>query len=167
MAKAEYFEGKSLRQRLTTSYMREGAQVPVERGNQRSAVASLGACLEVLNHGGVFCIYPEGTRSPDGRLYRAKTGVAWLALMSGVPVVPVAMFGTDRVLPPGKWLPRPAAVRIVFGSPLDPAVLRGSPDDARDRRAVSDVIIAAIGSVSGQEYVPCFASAVKQARDGS
>ncbi|MFE2275619.1 lysophospholipid acyltransferase family protein [Streptomyces lavendulae] len=163
MAKAEYFAGGSWPTRIVSSFMRGSGQVPVDRENQRAAVASLDACLRVVKDGGVFCIYPEGTRSPDGRLYRAKTGVAWLALKSGVPVVPVAMSGTDRVLPPGRVVPRPAKVEVTFGKPVDLSLYEGSAAaDAGARRAVSDLIVQAIAEVSGQEYVPVYAARAKE-----
>ena len=162
MAKAEYFTSRTVVGRLTSRFMRSSGQVAVDRDNQRAAVAALDACLRVLREGGAFCIYPEGTRSPDGRLYRGRTGVAWLALMSQAPVIPVAMFGTDRVLPPGRVLPRPAKARVVFGPPVDPASLRGDADSGRDRRAVTDTIVAAIAAISNQEYVPRYATRVQR-----
>lgn len=161
MAKAEYFEGRGLRHRLTSSFMRGTGQVPVDRGDRRAAVAALDPCLAVLGRGEVFCIYPEGTRSPDGRLYKARTGVAWLALRSGAPVVPVAMSGTDRVLPPGKAAPRPAKVRVAFGKPVDLTLFEGLADDARARRQASDTVMNAVAELSGQERVPAFATSVK------
>ncbi|ATO13573.1 1-acyl-sn-glycerol-3-phosphate acyltransferase [Micromonospora sp. WMMA2032] len=157
MAKAEYFTGRTVLGRLTARFMTAGGQVPVDRDDRRAAVASLETCLRVLTDGGVFCIYPEGTRSPDGRLHRGRTGVAWLALSSGAPVVPVAMSGTDRVLPPGRTLPRPARVRVAFGKPVDLRVLGGDPGDARSRRIATDAVMAAVAELSGQEYVPRYA----------
>ncbi|MGY0489433.1 lysophospholipid acyltransferase family protein [Streptomyces sp. WG-D5] len=156
MAKAEYFEAGSWPTRIVSSFMRGSGQVPVDRENQRAAVASLDACLRVVKGGDVFCVYPEGTRSPDGRLYRPKTGVAWLALKSGAPVVPVAMSGTDRVLP------RPAKVTVTFGKPVDLSPYEDSAADAGARRAVSDLIVQAIAEVSGQEYVPVYATRPKK-----
>jgi 1-acyl-sn-glycerol-3-phosphate acyltransferase len=164
MAKAEYFTGRNPLHRVTAWFMSSSGQVSVDRNNQRAAVASLEPCLRVLQNGGAFCIYPEGTRSLDGRLYRGRTGAAWLALSSGAPVVPVAMFGTDRVLPPGKTVPRPAKVRVVFGKPVDLSACGTNPGDARARRAVTERIMAAIAEISGQEYVPRYASAT---RDGA
>lgn len=157
MAKAEYFTGRTLLGRLTSRFMAASGQVPVQRDNQRAAVASLETCFQVLKDGGVFCINPEGTRSPDGRLYRGRTGVAWLALKSGAPVIPVAMFGTDRVLPPGRTLPRPARVRVTFGKPIELGALDGDPGSARSRRTATDAITAAIAQVSGQDRVRQYA----------
>ena len=160
MAKAEYFTGRGPLGRLSAWYMGRSGQVAVHRDDTRAAAASLDACLRVLSGGGVFCIYPEGTRSPDGRLYRGRTGVGWLALASGAPVVPVAMAGTDRVLPPGRALPRPARVTVTFGEPV---ALDGLTDagSARERRAATDLVMAAVARLSGQEYVPSYAPRVR------
>jgi 1-acyl-sn-glycerol-3-phosphate acyltransferase len=157
MAKAEYFTGRGPYGRFVSWFMSRDGQVAVDRDDKRAAVASLDTCLEVLQRGDAFAIYPEGTRSLDGRLYRGRTGVAWLALKSGAPVVPVAMFGTERVLPPGRVIPRPARVRVVFGKPVQLAAIATDPDNARDRRAATEAIMAAIARISGQEYVPRFA----------
>jgi 1-acyl-sn-glycerol-3-phosphate acyltransferase len=159
MAKAEYFTGRGPFGRFVSWFMSRDGQVAVDRDDKRAAVASLDTCLDVLRGGNAFAIYPEGTRSPDGRLYRGRTGVAWLALKSGAPVVPVAMFGTDRVLPPGAVIPRPARVRIVFGKPVQLAAIATDPENARERRAATEAIMAAIGKISGQEYVPKYARA--------
>ncbi|MEU4655532.1 lysophospholipid acyltransferase family protein [Streptomyces sp. NPDC023723] len=161
MAKAEYFEGRGWHRRLTSSFMRGTGQVPVDRTDRRAAVAALDPCLDVLRRGEVFCIYPEGTRSPDGRLYRARTGVAWLALRSGAPVVPVAMHGTDHVLPVGSVAPRPAKVRVAFGKPVDLALFEGRADDARARRGAADAVMDAIAALSGQERATAFATSVR------
>lgn len=161
MAKSEYFDGKGMMDRFAARFLRGSGQVPVQRGNHRAAVNSLQSCLEVLQRGEVFCIYPEGTRSPDGRLYRARTGVAWLALMSQAPVIPVAMFGTEKVLPPGSSIPRLSQVRVVFGKPVELSSFGTRADDAQTRRQVADAVIEAIAAISGQEYVPTYATAVK------
>ena len=117
-AKSEYFTGKGLTQRLTGAYMRATNQLSVDRESSRAAQDMLDAALALLRSGELFGIYPEGTRSPDGRLYRGRTGVAWLALNSGLPVIPVAMLGTDRILPPGHVVPRLHRVIIRIGEPL-------------------------------------------------
>ncbi|WP_107417846.1 lysophospholipid acyltransferase family protein [Streptomyces sp. CB03238] len=158
MAKAEYFRGRGLMGKFISSFMNGSGQISVDRADQRAAVASLDPCLAVLEQGGVFCIYPEGTRSPDGRLYRARTGVAWLALKSQAPVVPVAMCGTDRVLPPGRHVPRPARVRIIFGPPVDLTEYAGRAGEARARRLAADTVTDAVAALSGQEYVPVYAT---------
>jgi 1-acyl-sn-glycerol-3-phosphate acyltransferase len=114
----------------------------------------------------LFGIYPEGTRSPDGRLYRGRTGVGWLALNSGLPVIPVAMIGTDRVLPPGRTVPRLHRIRIRIGAPLTFAEHDGQGTGARARRAVADEVMQAIQVLSGQEFVPMYASVRKEQLNG-
>ncbi|WP_308285681.1 lysophospholipid acyltransferase family protein [Actinoplanes hulinensis] len=157
MAKAEYFTGQGPGGRLVSWFMSRDGQVAVDRDDTRAAVRSLDACLDVLLRGEAFGIYPEGTRSPDGRLYRGRTGVAWLALRSGAPVVPVAMSGTDRVLPPGRIVPRPGRVSVVFGKPVQLSAIASDPESAQERRAATDMIMAAIAELSGQDYVPRYA----------
>ncbi len=105
-AKSEYFTGTRLIDRVTAAYLRRTKQLSVDRSEARSSRGMLEAALSLLRAGELFGIYPEGTRSPDGRLYRGRTGVGWLALASGLPVIPVAMAGTDHVLPPGRKIPR-------------------------------------------------------------
>jgi 1-acyl-sn-glycerol-3-phosphate acyltransferase len=161
-AKSEYFTGKGLTQRLTGAYMRATNQLSVDRGGARAAQAMLEAALERVNGGALFGIYPEGTRSPDGRLYRGRTGIGWLALNSGVPVIPVAMIGTDRVLPPGRTVPKLYRIQVKIGSPLTFDALRAEGTGGRQRRAVTDTVMEAIGKLSGQEYVPTYASTRKE-----
>jgi 1-acyl-sn-glycerol-3-phosphate acyltransferase len=153
LAKAEYFTGRGLGGRLRRAFFTAIDAVPVERGTHRSAQASLEAALEVLAAGRAFGIYPEGTRSRDGRLYRGRTGVAHLALASGAPVVPVALIGTDRIQPPGARLPRIRRVTVRFGTPLSFAPPAGGVRPARARREATDEIMDAIHALSGQERV--------------
>ena len=117
-AKSEYFTGKRPGQRIAAAYLRATRQLSVDRAGARAAQETLQAALELLQAGELFGIYPEGTRSPDGRLYRGRTGVGWLALASGLPVIPVAMVGTDRVLAPGHSVPSLHRVGIRVGEPL-------------------------------------------------
>jgi 1-acyl-sn-glycerol-3-phosphate acyltransferase len=161
-AKSEYFTGTRLRDRLVGAYLRSTNQLSTDRTGGRAAQAMLDAALRHLSSGELFGIYPEGTRSPDGRLYRGRTGVGYLALHSGAPVIPVAMVGTDKVLAPGQRLPRPGRIEIRIGEPLDFAALRGQPAGARQRREVTDEVITAIQKLSGQEFVPVYASVRKQ-----
>jgi 1-acyl-sn-glycerol-3-phosphate acyltransferase len=155
LAKAEYFAGRGLRGRLVRWFFTLAGSVPVARGQHRAAAAALDAALAVLAADNVFGIYPEGTRSLDGRLYRGRTGVAWLALTSGAPVVPVALHGTERLQPVGRWLPRPHRVTVRFGSPLH---FTGDPTSARARRAVTNEVMHAIGELSGQEHADRYAA---------
>jgi 1-acyl-sn-glycerol-3-phosphate acyltransferase len=161
-AKSEYFTGTGLVNRVTGTYLRATKQLSVDRTGARAGQAMLEAALGVLREGGLFCLYPEGTRSPDGRLYRGRVGVGWLALHSGLPVIPVAMSGTDRVLPPGHKIPRLARIRITVGEPMTFEAYRGQPCGARQRRAVTDEVMKTIQALSGQEYVPMYASARKE-----
>jgi 1-acyl-sn-glycerol-3-phosphate acyltransferase len=161
-AKSEYFTGTRLVDRVTAMYMRATNQLSVDRAGARAAQAMLEAALERVNGGALFGIYPEGTRSPDGRLYRGRTGIGWLALHSGVPVIPVAMIGTDRVLPPGHRVPKLYRIQVKIGSPLTFDALRAEGTGGRQRRAVTDTVMEAIGKLSGQEYVPTYASVRKE-----
>jgi 1-acyl-sn-glycerol-3-phosphate acyltransferase len=117
--------------------------------------------MEVLNAGGLLGIYPEGTRSPDGRLYRGKVGVARLALQAGVPVIPVAMIGTDKVQPIGKRLPNIRRIGMIFGEPLDFSQYREQAEDRTVQRKVTDEIMSHLMKLSGQEYVDEYAAVVK------
>lgn len=157
LAKAEYFGGRGPRGWLTRLFFTTIGAVPVPRGTHRAATASLDTALGILAAGGAFGIYPEGTRSRDGRLYRGRTGVAFLALVTGAPVVPVALAGTDRVQPVGARLPRIHPVRVRFGAPLDFSGRYGPPGpaaarSARARREATDEVMRAIGALSGQDY---------------
>jgi 1-acyl-sn-glycerol-3-phosphate acyltransferase len=144
-----------LRGRLVRWFFTAVGSVPVPRGEHRAAQAALDTAREVLAGGNVFGIYPEGTRSLDGKLYRGRTGVGWLALSSGAPVVPVALDGTDRLQPVGKRMPRPHRVTVRFGRPL---TFAGDAASARDRRVVTDAVMRSIGDLSGQERADRFAA---------
>lgn len=161
-AKSEYFTGTRLRDKAVGAYLRATNQLSTDRTGGAAAMGMLDAALEHLRSGQLFGIYPEGTRSPDGRLYRGRTGVGFLALHSGAPVVPVAMVGTDRILPPGHRIPRPGTIEIRIGEPLDFAEFREQPPGARQRRAVTDQVVSAIQKLSGQEFVPMYASVRKE-----
>lgn len=159
-AKAEYFTATGLVGRLWAAYLRATNQLRMDRGGARAAQATLDAALDLLRGGELFGFYPEGTRSPDGRIYRGRSGIGWLTLNSGAPVIPVAMIGTRKMLPPGSWLPRPRRVEIHIGKPLDFGHLAGEPP-AKARRLVADEVMRAIRELSGQEYVHRYASDVK------
>jgi 1-acyl-sn-glycerol-3-phosphate acyltransferase len=151
LAKAEYWQGSGIVGWLSRALFTGLGALPVEREEQRAAQAALDTALGVLRSGGAFGIYPEGTRSRDGRLARGKTGVAWLALTAGCPVVPVGLVGTDRVQPVGARWPRPRRVSITFGEPLTFPEFAGQAGKQRARREVTDRIMEAIAELSGQE----------------
>jgi 1-acyl-sn-glycerol-3-phosphate acyltransferase len=157
-AKAEYFTASGPAARLWAAYLKATNQLRMDREGPRAAQDTLEAALALLREGNLFGIYPEGTRSPDGRLYRGRPGVGWLAARSGLPVIPVALSGTRRVLPPGRVLPRPGRVEIKIGAPLvfGPEVTSQAP--AKARRLITDQVMTAIRELSGQEYVDMFAS---------
>jgi 1-acyl-sn-glycerol-3-phosphate acyltransferase len=155
LAKAEYFEGRGVRGRGVALFFRVVDAVPIKRTGHRDAVASLDAGLEVLREGTAFGIYPEGTRSRDGRLYRGRTGVGWLAMASGAPVVPVTLVGTDRIQPVGARVPRIRRIRVVFHSPVDPAPfiarVEAGGGSGRARRDITDLVMDRIAGASPQE----------------
>ena len=162
VAKSEYFTGTRPQDRLVGAYLRATKQLSVDRESTRAAQEMLEAALGLLDSGSLFGIYPEGTRSPDGKLYRGRTGVGWLALSSGVPVIPVAMIGTEQVLAPGSKIPRLSRIEVRVGAPLTFDAYREQPAGARQRRAVTDEVMRSIQALSGQEYVPMYASVRKE-----
>lgn len=164
-AKAEYFAARGPLGRLWAAYLRSTNQLQMDREGARAAQATLEAALDLLRAGELFGFYPEGTRSPDGRLYRGRSGIGYLALNSGAPVIPVAMMGTRKMLPPGAPLPRPTRIEIRIGKRMEFAHLAGEPP-ARARRTVADEVMRAIGELSGQEYVHLYASDVKARLSG-
>jgi 1-acyl-sn-glycerol-3-phosphate acyltransferase len=151
LAKAEYFTGTGIGGWLTRTLFTGLGAMPVQRQTSRAAQEALDTALAVLRRGEGFGIYPEGTRSRDGRLARGKTGVAWLALTADCPVVPVAVSGTDRVQPVDSRWPRPHRVTVTFGTPLTFPEQRGMAGNGRARRVVTDRIMEAIADLSGQE----------------
>ncbi len=159
-AKAEYFSAKGPIGRLWAAYLRSTNQLAMNRDDTRSATATLEAAAEILRRGDLFGFYPEGTRSPDGRLYRGRSGLGWLVLNSGAPVIPVAMSGTRKMMAPGKPIPRPAKIEIKIGKPMEFGHLASDPP-ARARRIIADEVMHAIAELSGQEYVHEYASDVK------
>lgn len=156
LGKAEYFTGKGPQGRFTAAFLRALGYVPVERGNAAAGLSALESARKVLEAGGVFGIYPEGTRSLDGRLHRGHTGVGALALATGAKVVPVALTGTERVQPVGKRFPRLAKVTVRFGEPLDFRRYAGMRSSPAVRRSVTDEVMYAILELSEQEYVDTY-----------
>ena len=164
LAKSEYFTGKGVKGALTRWFFKSTGQLPIDRSGGKASEASLNTGLSVLGQGLVLGIYPEGTRSPDGKLYRGRTGIARMALESKVPVIPVAMIDTEKVQPIGKRLPRIRRVGIVVGQPLDFSRFDGMEGDRIVLRAVTDEIMYELAKLSGQEYVDSYASSVKEKR---
>jgi 1-acyl-sn-glycerol-3-phosphate acyltransferase len=161
VAKAEYFTGKGIKGWLMRQFFSGTGTIPVDRSGGRAAQAALDTLLRVLREGGVAGIYPEGTRSPDGRLYRGKTGVARLALESGAVVVPVALLNTDEIQPTGTLIPAVKRVRIRIGEPLDFSRYAGMAGDRFVERAITDEIMYELMELSGREYVDVYAQKVK------
>ena len=151
LAKAEYWRGPGFGGWLSRTLFTALGALPVEREASRAAQAALDTAMGVLRAGGAFGIYPEGTRSRDGRLGRGKTGVAWLALTADCPVVPVAVAGTDKIQPVGARWPRPHRVYVTFGEPLTFPEHRGLANKGKARREVTDTVMEAIAALSGQE----------------
>ena len=150
LAKSDYFTGTGVSGAVRRAFFANSNAIPVDRHSSRAAQESLDAALLVLREGGGFGIYPEGTRSRDGRLYKGRTGVAWLALTAGVPVVPVGLAGTDQVQPVGASFPRLARVQVAFGRPIYPASFADLPA-GKARRLLTDEVMDAIAALSGQE----------------
>ncbi|MHA7176056.1 lysophospholipid acyltransferase family protein [Arthrobacter sp. Sr24] len=161
LAKSDYFTGRGIKGRLTAAFFKLTNQLPMDRSGGAASANSLQTGVEVLNGGGLLGIYPEGTRSPDGRLYRGKVGVAKLILTANVPVIPVAMIGTDKVQPIGRRIPSIRRLGVIFGEPMDFSRYQGMADDRFVQRSVTDEIMYELMRLSGQEYVDSYASTVK------
>lgn len=151
LAKSDYFTGTGVKGALSRLWFGGLGMIPVDRDDTRAAQASLDAALAVLEEGGAFGIYPEGTRSRDGLLYRGRTGVAWLAMTSGAPVVPVALVGTEKLQPVGSRLPRLAKVSVHFGAPIEADGRFDGVPVGRARRELTDEVMTTIQAMSGQE----------------
>jgi 1-acyl-sn-glycerol-3-phosphate acyltransferase len=151
LAKSDYFTGSGLKGAASRLWFEGLGMLPVDRDDTKAALASLDIALEVLGRGEAFGIYPEGTRSRDGRLYRGRTGVAHLALTAGVPVVPVGLTGTEKVQPVGASLPRIVKVQVSFGEPIDFAGRFAGVPSGRARRDATDEVMAAIARLTGQD----------------
>ena len=162
LAKAEYFTGTGLKGRLTRWFYTVAGQVPIDRTDADSAQSALDTAERLLNKGKLLGLYPEGTRSPDGRLYKGKTGLARIALHTGVPVIPVAMIGTDVVNPPGSRFWRFGRVTVRFGRPMDFSRFDGLAGNRFIERAVIDEVMYELMKLSGQEYVDIYATRAKQ-----
>jgi len=162
LAKSEYFTSpgpKGLLKKLTFIAL---GQVPVDRSGGRRSEAALITGLKVLAEGKCLGIYPEGTRSPDGRLYKGRTGIARLAIESGAPIIPVAMFNTEKIQPTGTVVPKVMRVKMIFGEPM---YFEGDSTDLQYLRVVTDQIMSRIQEMSGQEYVDSYATKAKKSTE--
>lgn len=164
LAKAEYFTGTGLKGWFTRWFYTVAGQVPIDRTDADSAQSALNTAARILGEGKLLGMYPEGTRSPDGRLYKGKTGLARLALETGVPVIPVAMIGTDVVNPPGSKMWRFGRVQVKFGKPMDFSRFEGLAGNRFIERAVIDEVMYELMRLSGQEYVDLYAADIKEGR---
>lgn len=161
LAKSDYFTGKGVKGWIVKKFMLGVGQLPIDRSGGKASEASLTTGLSVLERGDVLGIYPEGTRSPDARLYRGRTGVARLVLESGAVVVPVVMIDTEKAMPIGQRIPRIRRIGTVIGKPLDFSRFSGMSADRFVLRSVTDEITLAIQELSGQEYADVYASSVR------
>ncbi|GGF33917.1 1-acyl-sn-glycerol-3-phosphate acyltransferase [Microbacterium sorbitolivorans] len=162
LAKSEYFTSKGLKGWATKWFMKGTGQIPIDRSGGSASEAALNTALQVIGRGDLLGIYPEGTRSPDGRLYKGRTGLARMALVAKVPVIPVVMVDTDTMLPIGSSRPRLVRVGMVIGEPLDFSRYEGFEDDRFVLRSVTDEIMVALQQLGGQAYVDEYASKFRQ-----
>ncbi|WP_072802083.1 lysophospholipid acyltransferase family protein [Rhodococcoides yunnanense] len=163
VAKSEYFTGGGIKGRFIRWFYTSAGQVPVDRSGSGAGEPALIAARGILDDNGIWAIYPEGTRSPDGRLYKGKTGMARVALESGVPVVPVVMFGTEKFNPVGTKMWRPAKIVVKFGEPLDFSRYRDNSSSRAVVRSATDEVMYTLMELSGQEYVDAYAASIKAA----
>jgi len=161
LAKSDYFTGRGLKGRLTAAFFKGVGQLPVDRSGGKASNAALSSGLKVLRRGELLGIYPEGTRSPDGRLYRGRTGVARMALEGKVTVIPIAMIGTDKAQPTGKKIPKLLRIGVKIGKPLDFSRYEGMEDDRFVLRSITDEVMYELMLLSGQEYVDMYATSMK------
>jgi len=161
LAKSDYFTGKGIKGWAIRFFMTSAGQLPIDRSGGKASEASLNAGLQVLAEGGVLAIYPEGTRSPDGRMYRGRTGVARMILDAHVPVIPAAVIGTEKVMPLGSNIPKVHRVGVVIGKPLDFSRFEGMETDRFVLRSITDEIIYEMNALSEQEYVDVYASTIR------
>jgi 1-acyl-sn-glycerol-3-phosphate acyltransferase len=166
LAKAEYFTTPGIKGWVSRTFFAGVGQVPIDRSGAEASRAALDTAVRILRTGALLGIYPEGTRSPDGRLYRGKTGVARMALEAGVPVIPCVMVNTDRIQPQGRKFPRlRPRPGVRFGKPLDFSRYEGMSGDRFVERSMTDEIMYELMQLSGQEYVDLYAAKVKAGQD--
>lgn len=162
LAKSDYFTGSGIKGWLTAAFMRGIGQLPIDRSGGKASESALKSGLKVLDAGDLLGLYPEGTRSPDSRLYRGRTGVARMALTAGVPVIPVAMIDTDKAQPTGQLIPNIRRIGIKIGAPLDFSRYEGMEGDRFVLRSITDEIMYDLMQLSDQEYVDMYATSMKE-----
>ena len=165
LAKSDYFTGRGLKGFVVRLFMESAGQLPIDRSGGKASEASLNAGLAVLADGKVLAIYPEGTRSPDGRMFRGRTGVARMILEAQVPVIPAAVVDTEKVMPLGSKFPSVHRVGVVVGKPLDFSRFKGMEGDRFVLRSITDEIVYEMNKLSGQEYVDVYASTLRSKQD--
>ncbi|MEV6306735.1 lysophospholipid acyltransferase family protein [Actinoplanes sp. NPDC051861] len=155
-AKSDYFTGTGVKGFLNRKLMEGLGAIRVERAGGRAALTAFDAAIPALHSGDLVAVYPEGTRSPDGKLYRGRTGVARLAVAAGVPIIPVGMLGTEKVQPIGRLYPKLMrnTVTVKFGKPIETI---GRSDDRTALRELTDQVMLEIQKLTGQEYVSRYA----------
>ncbi|MFW0791694.1 lysophospholipid acyltransferase family protein [Gordonia sp. CPCC 205333] len=161
LAKSEYFTGTGAKGAFQRWFFSASGQIPIDRSGADAAAGALLSARRMLDQGELMCMYPEGTRSPDGRLFKGKTGLARVAMETGLPVIPVAMIGTDGLNPPGTTIPRLARITVKIGKPLDFSRFDGMAGNRFIERAVTDEIMYELMQLSGQQYVDVYAASLK------
>lgn len=164
LAKSEYFTTKGWKGWFTKTFLKATGMLPIDRSGGKASEASLNTGLRVLTGGQMLGIYPEGTRSPDGKLYRGRTGVARMILEAGVPVVPVAMIDTEKVMPIGQKMPKIRRIGIIIGEPLDFSRFAGMEGDRFILRSITDEIMYELAGLTMQEYSDVYATSIKEKR---
>jgi 1-acyl-sn-glycerol-3-phosphate acyltransferase len=164
LAKSDYYTGTGFRGWLIRTFLKSAGMLPIDRSGGKASEASLLTGLGVLERGEMLGIYPEGTRSPDGKLYRGRTGVARMILEGNVTVIPVAMIDTEKVMPIGKRLPKVRRIGMVIGAPLEFSRFHGMEGDRFILRSITDEIMYELSRLSNQEYVDVYATSVKEKR---
>jgi 1-acyl-sn-glycerol-3-phosphate acyltransferase len=164
LAKSDYFTGKGIKGWLTKLFFMASGQISIDRSGGKASEASLNTGLRVLSKGDLLGIYPEGTRSPDAKLYRGRTGVARMVLEAHVPIIPIAMIDTEKVMPIGTRIPKIRRIGIIIGKPLDFSRFEGLESDRFILRSVTDEIMYELHRLGGQEYADVYATSVKEKR---
>lgn len=162
LAKSDYYTARGIKGWAIKNFLKAAGMLPIDRSGGKASEASLLTGLGVLRRGEVLGIYPEGTRSPDGKLYRGRTGVARMVLEGGVPVIPVAMIDTEKVMPIGRRIPKVRRIGVVIGEPLDFSRFEGMESDRFILRSITDEIMYELSHLSDQEYIDVYASSVKE-----